>query len=185
MLEDAIDGYRTKHDIEPGGFFDSTKTLAKQLADKYSDLTYDEENETIIRPGDTTTKAPAPKTTPTPTSEPTPTPTSEPTKSPATAAASLAKQASNADNSSQLAAIQKAQKIAQKAADAGTSIAEQTQTGSGGYGSSSSSDEPTGGKGSVSKGSGWGGMNQGGLMAGKPKKKAKRQYKKGGLAGKK
>jgi len=51
MLEDAIDGYRTKHDIEPGGFFDSTKTLAKQLADKYSDITYDEENETIVKPG--------------------------------------------------------------------------------------------------------------------------------------
>ena len=54
------------------------------------------------------------------------------------AARSLANRGSNADNSAQLAAIQKAQKIAQKAADAGTSIAAQTQTGSGGYGSASS-----------------------------------------------
>lgn len=108
-------------------------------------------------------KAKPPVTTakPKPTPEPTP---SQPDKSPATAAASLAKQASNADNSSQLAAIQKAQKIAQKAADEGTTIAKQTQTGSKGYGKSSSSDKATGGKGSVSKGSGWGGMNKGGLM---------------------
>ena len=181
MLEDAIDGYRDKHDIEPGGFFDSTKTLAKQLADKYSDLTYDEENETIIKPGSTTTKPPTPTSTPTST----PTTTPKPTKSPATAAKSLAKQASNADNSAQLAAIQKAQSIAQKAADAGTSIAEQTQTGSGGYGSSSQVEEETGGQGDQGLGSGWGGMNAGGLMAGKPKTKTKRQYKKGGLAGKK
>jgi hypothetical protein len=101
------------------------------------------------------------------------------------AARSLANRGSNADNAAQLAAIQKAQKIAQKAADAGTSIAAQTQTGSGGYGSASSADKPTGGQGSVSQGSGWGGMNEGGLMSSKPKNKTKRQYKKGGLAGKK
>ena len=183
MLENAIAGYRDKHNIKPDGFFDSTKTLAKQLADKYSDLTYDEENETIIKPGSTTTKPPTP--TSTPTSTPTPTPTPKPTKSPATAAESLAKQASNADNAAQLAAIQKAQSIAQKAADAGTSIAEQTQTGSDGYGSSSQVEEETGGQGDQGLGSGWGGMNKGGLMAGKPKTKTKRQYKKGGLAGKK
>jgi hypothetical protein len=101
------------------------------------------------------------------------------------AARSLSNRGSNADNAAQLAAIQKAQKIAQKAADAGTSIAAQTQTGSGGYGSASSADKPTGGQGSVSQGSGWGGMNEGGLMSSKPKNKTKRQYKKGGLAGKK
>jgi hypothetical protein len=101
------------------------------------------------------------------------------------AARSLANRGSNSSNAAQLAAIQKAQKIAQKAADAGTSIAEQTQTGSGGYGTASSATKATGGKGSVAKGSGWGGMNQGGLMANKPKTKTKRQYKKGGLAGKK
>ena len=114
-------------------------------------------------------KSKPPVTLAKPAPKPEPEPAAAPTSSPATAAASLANKASNADNSSQLAAIQKAQKIAQKAADAGTSIAKQTQTGSKGYGKASSSDKATGGKGSVSKGSGWGGMNQGGLM--KKKKK--------------
>ena len=96
--------------------------------------------------------------------------TSQPDRSPATAAKSLANLASSASDTNQLAAIQKAQKIAQKAADAGTSIAKQTQTGSKGYGSDSSADKPTGGQGSVAKGSGWGGMNKGGLMKKKQKK---------------
>lgn len=85
------------------------------------------------------------------------------------AAESLARQASNADNSNQLAAIQRAQSIAQKAADAGTSIAEQTQTGSDGYADTSQVEEETGGQGDQGLGSGWGGMNKGGLM--KKKKK--------------
>ena len=45
-------------------------------------------------------------------------------------------------------------------------------------------EEATGGQGDQGLGSGAGGMNKGGLMA-TPKKKAKRQYKKGGLANKK
>jgi hypothetical protein len=193
MLEEAIAGYRDKHDIEPGGFFDSTKTLAKQLADKYSDLSFDEENGVIIKPGvavdparqaliDQSKKAEAEKKAAEEAAEAAQQQAAENARR---AARSLSNRSSNAKDSSTLAALQKAQSYAQKAADAGTSIAAQTQTGSGGYGSSSQVEEETGGQGSQGLGSGWGGMNKGGLMAEKPKTKAKRQSKKGGLAGKK
>jgi len=131
---------------------------------------------------------PKPSTTPTPKPKPpaesggddeTPTPT------PATAAASLRQRASNAENTTQLEAFQKAADIAQEAADKNVSIAEVSQTGSQGYGNESAASVATGGQGDQGQGSGWGGMNKGGLMATKPKRKTKRQYKKGGLAGKK
>jgi len=108
-----------------------------------------------------------------------------PTPTPATAAASLRNRASNAENTAQLAAFQKAADIAQEAADKNVSIAEVSQTGSQGYGNESAASVATGGQGNQGLGSGAGGMNKGGLMATKPKRKTKRQYKKGGLAGKK
>jgi hypothetical protein len=62
--------------------------------------------------------------------------------------------------------------VAEKAAKTGGSIASVSQTGSKGYGSSSSSDKSTGGQGNQGSGSGWGGMAKGGLVS-KPKPKAK------------
>lgn len=59
--------------------------------------------------------------------------------------------------------------IQEAAKKSNQSIAKTTQTGSGGYGKSTSATKSTGGKGDLGKGSGRGGMNKGGLM--KKKKK--------------
>jgi len=63
----------------------------------------------------------------------------------------------------------RAKSIRDQAAKANQSVAKTTQTGSGGYGKSTSATKSTGGKGDLGKGSGRGGMNKGGLM--KKKKK--------------
>lgn len=184
MLENAIDGYRTKHDIEPGGFFDSTKTLAKQLADKYSDLGFDEENEVIIRPGsvidparreaiDRSRQAEAAK------------------KAAAEAAAAEARRAQ------QQRTVQQIQQSNQDDSptygyDPQTTSSTAPSTASSTYISSVSDPGDTstsGGAASASykkqEDSNFGLLNKGGLMASKPKTQTKRQYKKGGLAGKK
>jgi len=126
-----------------------------------------------------------PKPTPTPTETPTETPTQTP-KTPQQTADSLKEKASNAKNTSELKAFQDAAAVAQKAADTGKSIAEVgREIAPSTAKTTTATEEATGGQGNQGQGSGWGGMNKGGLMATKPKRKTKRQYKKGGLAGNK
>ena len=122
------------------------------------------------------------QTTPPPT-EPTP-PSSGGDDGPTFTEELRAKQKEESTKATSLAKA-KATGIAAQAKNQGKTIAEVSQTGSQGYGNESAASVATGGQGNQGLGSGAGGMNKGGLMATKPKRKTKRQYKKGGLAGKK
>jgi hypothetical protein len=189
MLENAIDGYRTKHDIEPGGFFDSTKTLAKQLADKYSDLGFDEENEVIIRPGSVIDPARREAIDKSRQSE------AEKARIAAEKAAEARRE--EARRAQQQTTIQQIQQSNQD--DSPTYGYDPKNTSSTAPASASSTykfsvkspgnTSTSGGAASASykkqEDSNFGLLNKGGLMASKPKTQTKRQYKKGGLAGKK
>lgn len=126
---------------------------------------------------------PKPSTTPTPTPEPKPT-TGGDDDGPTFTQELRDKQKEESTKATSLAKA-KATGIAAQAKNQGKTIAEVSQTGSQGYGDESAASVATGGQGNQGLGSGAGGMNKGGLMATKPKRKTKRQYKKGGLAGKK
>lgn len=158
-LRTQVAAYRDANDLKTGGFFDSTKTLTRQLADSRG-MIFNEETGAISRVGGTGAVKPVDKPAPTTT---TPSSSGDDDDGPSHTEimqqhAELRAQRERAD------AQARASGIAQQAADAGTTIAEQTQTGSGGYGPSSQAEEATGGQGSQGLGSGAGGMYKGGLM---------------------
>jgi len=187
MLEKAIVGYRDKHGIKPDGFFDSTKTLAKQLADKYSDLTYDDESQKIIRPGAAT---PTTATTSSTSS------ISPPSSAPAMTPSYTAKLEADENDGPYVAPVNTEAKsvseITTGQKDKDVTIKNRTDSsgkkaGQTGYKSAlrerQEAKQAEKNKEISESMPAW--FNQGGLMAGKPKTKTKRQYKKGGLAGKK
>lgn len=184
MLENAIDGYRTKHDIEPGGFFDSTKTLSRQLADRYSDLGFNEEDGTIFKVGATT---PTTVTKPQP---PKPT-TTESEPEPSAARQAQIQRAEDNDWSydpdPKFYDKEPTGSLSSTVSAANEAAGDSGQVSSTISGAGTSSQQVSGGTqdeqdylASAAAG------NKGGLMnKAATKKKAKRQYKKGGLAGKK
>jgi len=172
QLDYQVELYKDKHDIKDGGFFDSTKTLSKQLASLYSDLGWDEETSTIVKIGGTPDAAMQAK------------------RDQFKAQVEASKQREAAKRQAALEEQRKkdAQKLAQIQSqqddnDNAPVVNIQTDRDPLGH-TTTTTTYKIGGK-EVDFTADEDGLNKGGLMAGKPKTKTKRQYKKGGLAGKK
>lgn len=172
QLEYEVELYKDKHDIKDGGFFDSTKTLSKQLASLYSDLGWDEETDTIVKIGGTSDAAMQAKRD----------------QFKAQVEASKQREAAKRQAALEEQRRKDAQKLAQIQSqqddnDNAPVVNIQTDRDPLGH-STTTTTYKVGGK-EVDFTADEDGLNKGGLMASKPKRKAKRQYKKGGLAGKK